>query len=120
MKQSDLDILSSTIKDIRNFSNKLEYDTSSYINEKLNDISPIIDSEYKKLDNTLDTTCPMIKLVSYKDCNTNDLPFDFTNPDIISFTINKVMSQLVSEGYKIYDYGLFVKDLTVAYIKYGY
>jgi len=108
MKKSELDIVMNNLKEIKEFSDKLDYNSSSYINQKMININPILDKELSRLDGDVEINCPQI-ITAIVQANTCD---EWINGNIKS---------LLLQEYKIIDYGIKLgttDDFMVAYIKY--
>ena len=115
MKQKELDSVMTSLKNIKDFSDKQEYQISSFINKQINNIMPIMQNEYKRLDEDYsNTTSPKIKIVTAQDYvadNSNNMK---------ECAVNRVVSELVNEGYKILDYNIYPQDNIkyFGYVKY--
>lgn len=108
MKKSELDIVLHNLKEIKDFSDRLDYNSSSYINQKMININPILEKELSRLSDDVEINCPQIMtaLVQANDCD------EWINGNIKSLSL---------QDYKIIDYGVTYKsndDFMMAYIKY--
>ena len=113
MKKQEISDVLEKLEDIHMYSStKLDYNSTTYINKRLVDIQSTLRKEYDRLNSDkIDLNCPQLLVLQTKDV-TNGKP-------LIEYA-NEVMSNLVSEGKKIIDYGLWNRDTTdiCVYIKY--
>ena len=108
MKKSELDVIIQNFKEIKEFSDHFDYNSSSYINQRMMHIKPILEKEQSRLDGDVDVNCPMIMsaVVNFDNCDN---------------WINQNIKKLVSEDYKILDFGTIIEPtsgLILAQIKY--
>ena len=109
MKKQELELAISSLKDIKTITDKQEYNVSTLVNIKYNDIIKILDKELKRLDtNGVEVNCPKIIIMEAQKGSTTT----FTE------VINKKLENLILNDYKIIDYGFIGNDITHAYIKY--
>lgn len=112
MKKSDVELVIDTISNIKEFTNKLDFNTSKYINQQVIKIKPILDKELERLENEKVTiNSPRLLLLSTKDIDSEQTLVDLANTK---------MSELVENNYKIIDFGLYdnkTQEMYV-YIKY--
>ena len=112
MKKSDVELVIDTISNIKEFTNKLDFNTSKYINQQVIKIKPILDKELERLENEKVTiNSPRLLLLGTKDIDSEQTLVDLANTK---------MSELVENNYKIIDFGLYdnkTQEMYV-YIKY--
>lgn len=116
MKKNSVEKLLEIVDDLKEFTNKLDYNTSSYINQRLVKISPILKEELEILNKENSSIgCPKLMLIT-----NNDVPEDL---DMIDY-VNEEIKKLVVKGYTISDYGILTNNLSpnnvCVYIKYVY
>lgn len=112
MRKSDVEMVLDTIKLISDYTKTMDFKTSSYINQQVVKIVPVLENEVKRLETEKTViNSPKILLIGTE---------DLTGEQTLVDTANLKMSELVENGYKIVDFGLFngkISDLYV-YIKY--
>lgn len=95
MKKQDLELIQEQLKQIKDISDRLDYNTSSSINQKLVKITPVVKTELERLNTEKITiNCPkfMTLISSY---------------DKVDEDMNKKLQELVVNDYKIIDFGIF-------------
>lgn len=109
MKKQELELVISSLKEIKTITDKQEYNVSTLVNMKYNDIIKILDKELERLNTTkVEVNCPKIIIMEAQKSSTTT----FTE------AVNKKLEELMLNDYKIIDYGFIGNDITHAYIKY--
>ena len=112
MKKSDVELVINTINNIKDFTNKLDFNTSKFINQQVIQIMPILKAELERLENTKTTiNSPRLLVFCTKDIDTEQTLIDFANSK---------MAELVENNFKIIDFGLYenITQEMYIYIKY--
>lgn len=112
MKKVDLENAITSLKELKSFTDRLEYNTSTFVNQKLMTVFPVLQAEYDRLDNDkVVINCPKLLIVGSKDVTTKQTLTDF---------VNDKLQELVMNDYKIIDYGLWGRsnEEILIYIKY--
>ena len=98
MKIKEIEQIQVCLDNIKSLTEKENYKLSSAINKQIVQIRPILDTEYKRLnDSGIDINCPKICIFTNKDAK--EQGFNVQN------YINKKLQELVSADFKIIDYG---------------
>ena len=113
MKKTDVEDMVNRLVEVRDFaSKKLDYNSSTYINQQLIKIIPVLNAEYERLNNEkVVINSPKLLVLGTEDVDTDQTLIDFANTK---------MSELVENNYKILDFGLYSSNngKTSVYIKY--
>lgn len=121
MKLSKLNNIVDNLHALNNFSQQLDYNTSSRINQYLIQILPELEKELKDrtANNEAITGCPQLVVLS-----STDEEFKSSNL-LFEEYVNSKLREFIEKGYDIKDYGLFniheeysAKNIGVVYIKY--
>lgn len=108
MKKIELEEIKQGLMEIQEITNKQEYLVSSYVNQRLAKMYPLIDKEIHRMESTgVEVNCLKVLIMHYK-------------PDSkISFTdlINTEIAKLTQNDYKVIDCEI-KDDLHTAIIKY--
>ena len=98
MRISDIRNIKDLICEIKEFTNTMDYNTSSYINERIVKILPLLEEEEKRLENT-DTTITSPKICIFTATQA------INDADTVESYMNNKLRELVINGYKVIDYG---------------
>lgn len=112
MKKADVEKIIEVIDNIKNFTKTMDFKTSTYINQQVIQVQPLLNKELERLENEkVVINSPRLLLLSTKDAESEQTLVDLANIK---------MSELVENNYKIIDFGLYVNKTseTYAYIKY--
>lgn len=113
MKVEDLEGVLKNLKELKSFTDKLDYNTFSHINKLLTNIFPVLQAEYDRMDkNKITINCPQLLILG----STEKL-----EDQTFTSYVNDKLQELVMQGYKIIDYGLctgFPTSEMLVYIKY--
>lgn len=115
MKKNELENAISSLKIIKEISNKLDFNNSTAINQQYIKILPILEKELDKMEkNTIDINCPKLILIKFQDIGVGET---------IADTINNKLAELSNNDFKIIDFNLYnntvsADDDIIAYIKY--
>lgn len=110
MKKNDVELVINTLKDIKCITDKLDFKTSSHINQLLIKIMPIMENEVKRLDdNNIEITCPKLLILDEESVEVGQT---------MAECINIKLTELVQNGFKIIDFGMYDIENYVGYIKY--
>lgn len=113
MKKLEVEEMLKTCENIRNISNKQNYNISTAINQQLNKIINKLKEEYNRMDaDKITINCPAIILIKASDLQYQEMS--------LSDYMNNKMKELVMNNYKIIDFGISSVDnnLIYAFIKY--
>jgi len=112
MRKTDVETIITVVDNIKDFTNKLDFNTSKYINQQVIQVKPILEKELKRLeDEKVEINSPRLLLLSTKELENEQTLVDLANTK---------MSELVENNYKIIDFGLYdnkTQEMYV-YIKY--
>lgn len=98
MKVSEIESIQKNLKEIEHLTDKQPYNVSSYVNQRLIKIYPILTKELERLEaDNVTINCP--KILMYQ-CEANKEQAEITD------FINKKLHDLVLQDYKIIDYGI--------------
>ena len=112
MKKSDVELVINTIDNIKSFTDKLDFNTSKYINQQVIQVMPILKDELDRLENAKTTiNSPKLLVFCSKDIDTEQTLIDYANTK---------MAELVENKFKIIDFGLYDNNTheMYVYIKY--
>ena len=114
MKKQDIEMLQKYVDEIKQVSDKLDYNTSSAINQRIVKITPLLKSEWDRVDkNKIEIDCPQIIVIK-----SNEIMNRKENKSITDYMNNK-LKELVLNEYKIIDFGIVPNGQEVyAFIKY--
>lgn len=114
MKKQDIEMLQKYVNEIKQVSDKLDYNTSSAINQRIVKITPLLKSELDRVDNNkIEIDCPQIIVIK-----SNEIMNRKENKSITDYMNNK-LKELVLNEYKIIDFGIVPNGQEVyAFIKY--
>lgn len=114
MKKQDIEMLQKYVDEIKQVSDKLDYNTSSAINQRIVKITPLLKSELDRVDNNkIEIDCPQIIVIK-----SNEIMNKKENKSITDYMNNK-LKELVLNEYKIIDFGIVPNGQEVyAFIKY--
>lgn len=114
MKKQDIEMLQKYVDEIKQVSDKLDYNTSSAINQRIVKITPLLKSELDRVDNNkIEIDCPQIIVIK-----SNEIMNRKENKSITDYMNNK-LKELVLNEYKIIDFGIVPNGQEVyAFIKY--
>lgn len=114
MKKQDIEMLQKYVDEIKQVSDKLDYNTSSAINQRIVKITPLLKSELDRVDNNkIEIDCPQIIVIK-----SNEVMNRKENKSITDYMNNK-LKELVLNEYKIIDFGIVPNGQEVyAFIKY--
>jgi len=116
MKKSEIEQSIKILKDLKKSTEKLDFNTSVLVNQHVMGILPILEKEYARLDeDKIELNCPELKIIGV------DTTLETNKKEKLADEINRVMRELVSEEYKIVDYGIVspvLNNVMYAYIKY--
>lgn len=113
MRKTDIDDMLKACDNIRNISNKQNYNVSSIINQNLVKVTTKLKEEFERMDkDKLTINCPAIILIKASDLQYQEMS--------LSDYINNKMKELVMNNYKIIDFGISNVDnnFIYAFIKY--
>ena len=112
MKKNDVELMINTVNNIKDFTNKLDFNTSKFINQQVIQIMPILKAELERLENAKTTiNSPKLLVFCSKDIDTEQSLIDY---------VNSKMAELVENNFKIIDFGLYDNNTQemFVYIKY--
>lgn len=111
MKKIDVENVINVLNNIKDFTKTMDFKTSTYINQQVISVVPVLEEEIQRLNNEKITiNSPKLLLI-----RTEDLTSGQTLVDVL----NTTLSELVENNFKIIDFG--VQDSTsgmYAYVKY--
>lgn len=100
MKKQDIEMIQKQLTEIKSISDKLDYNTSSAINQKLIKITPVLSAEYERMNtDNISINCPKLYLFTNREASEQKLT--------VADFMNKKLQELVVNGYKIIDFGKF-------------
>lgn len=98
MKARDIEEIQKFLSEIKDFSNKQDYNTFTFINQRIVKILPILDTELKRLELTnVEMNCPKIKIFTNRNAK--------ESKQTVEEYMNERLKELVLDDYKIIDYG---------------
>lgn len=98
MKKQDLELMKLNVDEIKAFAEKQDYNSYTYINQRLVKIVKVIDDEMNRLtSNGDDMTLPKIAIFTNQDARDNNMKVDEY--------MNMRLRELVVNGCKIFDFG---------------
>jgi hypothetical protein len=98
MKKQEVEDLQKLITEIKTISDKLDYNTSSAINQRVVKIIPILNTELARLDSSgVEVNCPKILIFTNSDAKQSKMT--------VQDYMNQKLSELVLNDYIILDYG---------------
>lgn len=113
MKKQELEDIKTAIKDLQEFCNQQDYNTTTFINKRINIILPKIQKELDRMDNTkIEINCPKLLLITSDEA--------YAAETTLTEYVNKQLQELVLNEYKIIDYGIWnsTESKLFIYIKY--
>lgn len=119
MKVKDIENIQMWLEELKEFANKQDYNSFTYINQRLIKILPILETEYNRLvDNDMELDFPKIMIFTNLEAKQNKMT--------VQEYINFKLKELVINGCKIIDYGKLDEEynddnsrLLYFYIKYS-
>lgn len=114
MKKQDIETIQKYVDEIKQISDKLDYNTSSAINQRLVKVTPLLKSELDRVDNNkIEMDCPQIIIIK-----SNDVINRKENKSITDY-MNSKLKELVINEFKIIDFGIVPNGEEIyAFIKY--
>lgn len=98
MKLDDINKSIDLLKTLQNYLNGLEYNVSSYSNQILVKVLPILQDEKARLESSnVEINCPKIKIFTNQDAK--------NNKQTVEEYMNYCLRELVVNNYKIIEYG---------------
>lgn len=121
MKLSDVETCIKDLKDLRDYGNSQDYNTTNIINKHLNNTLALLEKEKQRLNNeSIEIEAPQIKIVHLKGDKENE-PVKVSNKELdldnLTYQLNQELQELVSNDKKIIDFGYL--NTEEAYIKYN-
>lgn len=121
MKLSDVETCIKDLKDLRDYGNSQDYNTTSIINKHLNNTLALLEKEKQRLNNeSIEIEAPQIKIVHLKGDKEDELA-KVSNKELdlenLTYQLNQELQELVSNDKKIIDFGYL--NTEEAYIKYN-
>lgn len=121
MKLSDVETCIKDLKDLRDYGNSQDYNTTNIINKHLNNTLALLDKEKQRLNNeSIEIEAPQIKIVHLKGDKEDELA-KVSNKELdlenLTYQLNQELQELVSNDKKIIDFGYL--NTEEAYIKYN-
>lgn len=108
MKKVDVEKVIEVINNIKDFTKTMDFKTSTYINQQVIQIQPILAKELERLENEkVVINSPRLLLFSTKDLDGEQTLVDLANTK---------MSELVENNYKIIDFGLYNNETQEMYV----
>lgn len=115
MKKADVEETINVLDNIKKCTATMDFKTSSYINQQVVKVLPLLEDELTRLETAkVKVNCPKLFVMGVEDLDDGQTLVD---------ALNIEMSELVENGYKIIDFGLYgstnnVHNNVHAYIKY--
>lgn len=121
MKLSDVETCIKDLKDLRDYGNSQDYNTTNIINKHLNNTLALLEKEKQRLNNeSIEIEAPQIKIVHLKGDKEDEL-VKVSNKELdldnLTYQLNQELQELVSNDKKIIDFGYL--NTEEAYIKYN-
>ncbi len=121
MKLSDVETCIKDLKDLRDYGNSQDYNTTNIINKHLNNTLALLEKEKQRLNNeSIEIEAPQIKIVHLKGDKEDELA-KVSNKELdlenLTYQLNQELQELVSNDKKIIDFGYL--NTEEAYIKYN-
>ena len=113
MRKQDIELAIDELKQIKAVSNKFNYTDSSNINKHLVKVLPLLEEELNRMDtDKVEVNCPQLLIIGSGEAKAEAYK--------LSDYINKKMQELVINGFKIIDFGIYtqIDSELIAYIKY--
>lgn len=111
MRKVDLENMIDSLNKLKAYTDKMNYNDSTYINTHLITVLPVLQKELNRLEgDDIELGSPAIKLFS---------PLDSKDKQSITQCMNAQLSELVSNECKIIDFGIQeINNTLMCYIKY--
>ena len=104
MKVKELEEIKNLLNGIKSISDKLDYNTSTAINQKLIKINPMINNEIERLTKQgVDVTGPKILIFTNRSAKRENVT--------VQEYMNKRLNELVLDGNKVIDYGKLDEEI---------
>lgn len=121
MKLNDVETCIKDLKDLRDYGNSQDYNTTNIINKHLNNTLALLEKEKQRLNNeSIEIEAPQIKIVHLKGDKEDELA-KVSNKELdldnLTYQLNQELQELVSNDKKIIDFGYL--NTEEAYIKYN-
>lgn len=108
MRKTDVEKIIDALNIIKNYTNKMDFKSSTFINQQLIQIQPILNKELDRLENdNIEINSPKLLLLSTKDLDAEQTLVDLANIR---------MSELVENNYKIIDFGIYETKMQEMFI----
>lgn len=108
MRKTDVEKIIDALNTIKNYTNKMDFKSSTFINQQLIQIQPILNKELDRLENdNIEINSPKLLLLSTKDLDAEQTLVDLANIR---------MSELVENNYKIIDFGIYETKMQEMFI----
>lgn len=103
MKKQEIEEVINTLEDLKNYTDKQNYNLSSYVNQKLVKVFPVLRKELERLNtDEISLNCPQL-YEEFMDILSKDI--DEESMKNVVNHINSILESLVKQDYKIIDYG---------------
>ena len=110
MKKTDVEKVIEVVNSIKNYTQTLDFNTSTYINKQVIQIMPLLEKELERLENEkININSPKLLVLDAEDVDTEQSLIDYANTR---------MSELVENNFKIIDFGIYNAPTEKVYIKY--
>lgn len=121
MKLNDVETCIKDLKDLRDYGNSQDYNTTNIINKHLNNTLALLEKEKQRLNNeSIEIEAPQIKIVHLKGDKEDELA-KVSNKELdldnLTYQLNQELQELVLNDKKIIDFGYL--NTEEAYIKYN-